>query len=130
MPYLRLPTFGGLPYKGAKDFLYGLINLADLPLDLVQSLVKLRPMAYVCEVCSREFGTPGSLGSHMRVHKEPRVKANSGEVTVRILVEQAPSESRQDVQPEPYRCPDCGGSLELMHDSPGLYKLRCAVCCQ
>jgi len=83
-------------------------------------------MAYVCEECGKEFKTLASLGSHMRIHKGAKVKANNSEVTVRVLVEQAPIESRQDV--EPYKCMDCGGSLELMKDSPGIYKLRCHKC--
>jgi DNA-directed RNA polymerase subunit RPC12/RpoP len=89
-------------------------------------------MAYVCEICGSEFTTPASLGSHQRVHKgKAKARANDSEVVVRVLVEQVPIDSRQsDVQSNLYKCPDCGGSLELMKDGPGLYKLRCAVCYQ
>jgi DNA-directed RNA polymerase subunit RPC12/RpoP len=72
-----------------------------------------------------EFATPAALGSHKRKHREPKAKANDGEVTIRLLVEQAPIESKQS---DDYKCPDCGGSLELMKDSPGIYKLRCHKC--
>jgi hypothetical protein len=86
-------------------------------------------MAYICEECGKEFKTLASLGSHMRVHKGAKAKANNGEVIVRVLVEQAPIESRQyDVPPNPYKCPECGGELSLAGDGVGNYQLRCLRC--
>ena len=85
-------------------------------------------MANVCDICNLEFATPVALGSHKRKHREVKAEVNSSEpVTIRLLIEQAPINSRQtsDVQPDPYKCPDCEGELSLVGDGIGNYQLRC-----
>lgn len=83
-------------------------------------------MANVCEICNLEFATPAALGSHKRKHREVNTKANSEPVTIRLLVEQAPIDSK--LEPNLYRCLDCGGELSLAGDGIGNYHLRCIRC--
>lgn len=94
-------------------------------------------MANICEVCGKELGSPGALGSHMRLHKPKekrakKLKANSSsEGALTLIADKLTSlvdKLSNNSSPKLSTCPDCGGELELMRDGPGIWKLKCQRC--
>jgi hypothetical protein len=41
-----------------------------------------------------------------------------------------PSPKREKPHREGLKCPQCKGMLELARSAPGLYMLRCPICCE
>ena len=77
-----------------------------------------------CEICQAEFSSKAALGSHNRIHKDRKAKSSLEEVLVRI----AERLNNLGGEPNLYTCPACGGGLELMPNSPGIYELKCKIC--
>lgn len=77
-----------------------------------------------CEVCQAEFSSKAALGSHKRIHKDRKAKSSLEEVLAQI----ADRLNNPGGEPNLYTCPACGGGLELMPDSPGIYELKCRIC--
>ena len=94
-------------------------------------------MDFRCELCDFEAKSAASLGSHKRyrhgIEAKGKVAKSQSKVSgfdeglvkrLEAVVERLESK----VEPVALKCPDCGTQLELMKDSPGIFKLQCKKC--
>lgn len=96
-------------------------------------------MEYICDICQSKFKSANALASHRRYKHSIKgksrvsefskgVEKNSEKIDL-ILEEIRGLKGINKIESLIfYPCPDCGSSLKLMKDGPGIFKLKCEKC--